>query len=221
MPPRKTVADDATSPAADGPRPRGRPRAEINLDAVADAVAGLFVEGGATAVSIVNAAQKLDVSRATLYRTVASKEDLVGILFERSTRQQSELLSAMADAELPVRDKLIRLIELQVEAAVHMRGYMPVFFGGAGLPADVFERWHSWSREYEETWTRCVEQAMKEGVLVGSDAVAATRLILGMCMWVSRWYRPDEGIPTADIARSAVRLLLPEEGSENPDPNGH
>jgi hypothetical protein len=29
-------------------------------------------------------------------------------------------------------------------------------------------------------------------------------------MWVSRWYRPDEGIDTADITQSALRLLLPE-----------
>jgi AcrR family transcriptional regulator len=217
MPPRKAVAAESTPPAVNGTRPRGRPRAEIDMDAVADAVAGLFVEGGTTAVSIVNAAQKLDVSRATLYRTVASKEELVGVLFERTTRQQSELLSAVADAELPVRDKLIRLIELQVEAAVHMRGYMPVFFGGAGLPADVYDRWHTWSRHYEETWARCVEEAMGQGVLVGSDAVTATRLILGMCMWVSRWYRPDDGIDTADIARAAVRLLLPEEGDEESD----
>jgi AcrR family transcriptional regulator len=214
MPPRKAVADES---APDGTRPRGRPRTEIDMDAVADAVAGLFVEGGATAVSIVNAAQRLDISRATLYRTVASKEDLVGVLFERTTRQQSELLAAVACAELPVRDKLIRLIELQVEAAVHMRGYMPVFFGAAGLPEDVYDRWHSWSRHYEETWTRCVEEAMGAGVLVGSDAVTATRLILGMCMWVSRWYRPDDGIDTADIARAAVRLLLPQENDEESD----
>jgi AcrR family transcriptional regulator len=220
MRPRKTVADESTH-ASDGARPRGRPRAEIDMDAVADAVAGLFVECGATAVSIVNAAQKLDVSRATLYRTVPNKEDLVGVLFERTTRQQSELLAAVAKAELPVRDKLVRLIELQVEAAVRMRGYMPVFFGGAGLPTDVFERWHSWSREYEETWTGCVKQAIAAGVLVAADAVTATRLILGMCMWVSRWYRPDEGIDTADIARAAVRLLLPlplpRQRGEEPD----
>jgi AcrR family transcriptional regulator len=209
MPPRNTIADDSTPAGPDRPRPRGRPRSEIDMNAVADAVAGLFLEGGTTAVSIVNAAQRLDVSRATLYRTVSTKEDLVGILFERTTRLQSELLSAVADAELPVRDKLIRLIEVQVEAAVHMRGYMPVFFGGTGLPADVFDRWHSWSHEYEATWTRCVEQAIQDGVLVSSDAVMATRLILGMCMWVSRWYRPDQGISTSDIARSVVRLLLP------------
>lgn len=128
------------------PRPRGRPRSQIDLDAVADAVAGLFVEGGMEAVSIAGAARKLDVSRATLYRTVPSKEVLVGIPFERSTRQLTEVLSAVVEADIPVYDKLIGLIELRVGAAVYMRGYMPVFFGGAGLPADVFERWHSWSR---------------------------------------------------------------------------
>jgi len=183
---------------------------EIDLDAVAEAVAGLVREGGVNAVSIVNAAQKLDVSRATLYRTVANKQDLVGILFERSTRLLSERLADVAEAELPIREKLTRLIELQVEAAVSVRGYMPVFFGGAGLPPDVYRRWHVWSREYEARWARCVEQAIDAGELEGDDPVATTRLILGMCMWVSRWYRPDEGIDTADITQSALRLLLPE-----------
>ena len=48
--------------------------------AVADAVAELCAEGGYEAVSIVDTAEKLSVSRATLYRTVPTKEDLLGIL---------------------------------------------------------------------------------------------------------------------------------------------
>jgi AcrR family transcriptional regulator len=195
---------------ADAARPRGRPRSEIDLDVVADVVAGLFVEGGMDAVSIGGAAQRLDVSRATLYRTVPNKKDLVGILFERSAAQLTELASAVVEADITTRDKLIRLIELQVEAAVRMRGYMPVFFGGGGLPADVFDRWHSWSRDYEAIWTRCVEQAMDEGALERTHGVAATRLILGMCLWVSRWYRPNEATDTAGIARAATRLLFPD-----------
>jgi AcrR family transcriptional regulator len=199
------------SDEAHAARPRGRPRSEIDLDAVADAVAGLVVEGGMDAVSIVGAAQKLDVSRATLYRTVPNKQDLLGILFERGTRDQTERLSAVVDADIPIRDKMIRLVELQVDAAVRMRGYMPVFFGGGGLPADVVDRWRTWSREYEAMWKRCVEQAMDEGVLERTHSVAATRLILGMCLWVSRWYRPNEGIDPAEIAQSAIRLLFPDE----------
>ncbi len=211
MPPQGVTAEDPESAQAEGAarRPRGRPRAVIDMDAVADVVAGLFIEGGAGAVSIVNAAEKLDVSRATLYRVVPSKEDLVGILFERTTQQQGELLGSIVDADLPIRDKLARLIEVQVEAAVRMRAYMPVFFGGAGLPPEVFARWQAWSREYERMWTRCVQQAMDEGVLVSSDPSTATRLILGMFLWISRWYRPDEGIDTAAITEAAMRLLLP------------
>src|SRR6201997_2533065 len=190
-------------------RVRGRARTEIDPDAVADAVAGLFEEGGMDAVSIVSAAQKLDVSRATLYRAVPTKEDLLGILFERSTRELTELVSEATEADLPVAERLCRMVELQVDAAVRMRHYLSIFFGGADLPEDVVERWHPWSREYERMWTKCVEEAMDAGVLARSNVVPATRLILGMCIWVSRWYRPSDGIDTAYIAKSAIALLFP------------
>lgn len=190
-------------------RPRGRPRTEIDLDSVADAVAGLFLEGGMEAVSIVSAAEKLDVSRATLYRTVPTKEHLLGVLFERSTKELTEMATEVVESGLPIRDTLARLIELQVEAAVRMRRYLPVFFGGGGLPPEVFKRWHLWSRRYEVMWNHCVEQAMEEGVLAEAHPVATTRLILGQCLWVSRWYRPNEGIATEDIAQAAIALVLP------------
>jgi AcrR family transcriptional regulator len=191
------------------PRPRGRPRTEIDPDAVADAVAKLFVEGGLEAVSIVSAARELDVSRATLYRAVPTKEHLLAILFERSTRELTELAAETMAADIPVAERLCHLIELQVDAAVRMRHYLSVFFGGGDLPADVLDRWHPWSREYEGLWTQCVEEAMAAGVLDRTNVIAATRLILGMCIWVSRWYRPSEGIETADIAASAIALLFP------------
>lgn len=69
-----------------GGRTRGRPRFEIDRDAVADAVAGLFRERGYETVSIVGTAQRLAVSRATPYRTVPTKEDLLGILLDRDRR---------------------------------------------------------------------------------------------------------------------------------------
>jgi len=209
---RKSAPDGQASGdglGGDRPRPRGRPRTEIDPDAVADAVAKLFVEGGMEAVSIVSAARELEVSRATLYRSVPTKEHLLGILFERSTRELTESALAAMEANLPVAERLRRMVELQVDGAVRMRHYLSVFFGGADLPADVVDRWHPWSREYEGLWTRCVEEAMDAAVLERTNVIAATRLILGMCIWVSRWYRPNEGIATADIAASAIALLFP------------
>jgi AcrR family transcriptional regulator len=190
-------------------RPRGRPRTEIDRDAVADAVARLFAEGGLSAVSIGNAAEMLDVSRATLYRTVPARHDLVGILFERKTAELTGRVIAALNSAGSGRDKLVALTGIQVEAAVEMRAYLPVFNDGGGMPDDVLRRWRVWSREYESIWADCVKLAMAEGVLQQDDPVIVTRFILGMCVWISRWYRTSEGFSTDQLAAAAVALIIP------------
>jgi hypothetical protein len=39
------------------------------------------------------------------------------------------------------------------------------------------------------------------------DPVVAARLILGMLIWVSRWYRPSEKVTPDEIADAAIHLL--------------
>jgi AcrR family transcriptional regulator len=185
----------------------GRPRLDIDLEAVADAVAELFAEGGIDKVSIESTAERISVSRGTLYRTVPTKEHLLGILFERSMKQ---LLSAAEEAYAETsdpRERLLKLIEIHVSAAIDMRSYMAVFFGGGNLPHDVYERWHESSRAYESVWQRAVTEAMKKKVLKKANPVLTTRLLLGMCIWISRWYRPEEGHSRKDIALAAGALL--------------
>lgn len=202
------------------PRPRGRPRLTIDRDAVADAVAELFAEGGYEAVSIVDTAEKLSVSRATLYRTVPTKEDLLGILFERSTRELTDRVKAAIRQSDDPREQLTQLIHLQADGAVQMRSYMPVFFGGGDLPPDVVARWHSWSRQYEKLWMKVVAANMRAGYLDDGDPLITTRLILGMMIWVSRWYRPSEKITPAEIADAAIHVLrsgqTPKGAESNP-----
>ena len=48
---------------------------------------------------------------------------------------------------------------------------------------------------------------MDAGFLDKTDPVVATRLILGMIIWVSRWYRPSEKVTAEQIADSAIALL--------------
>lgn len=193
-------------PPLNGKRPRGRPRRDIDLDAVADAVAELFAEGGQDAVSIPDAAERLAVSRATLYRTVATKQELLAILFERSTRELNDNAHAALEKFAKPADQLRELIRLQVGAAIRMRRYMPVFFGGGDLPADVLSHWHRWNREYEALWVVVVTEAMRAGVLDEADPVVTARLLLGMSLWVSRWYRPDGPYDAGTIMEAAIAL---------------
>lgn len=185
----------------------GRPRKEIDLTAVAESAGRLFTEGGFDAVSIEAVAEQLSVSRATLYRTVPTKDHLLAILFERSTGMLGEGARDLLAEHRPPRDELRALIRLHVTAAIETRRYMAVFFGGAGLPSDIYERWRHFSRDYERLWRGVVQRAMDAGVLAPRDPVLTTRLALGMVIWVSRWYRPGEGYDADQIAEEALALI--------------
>jgi len=201
------------APQPDGPRPRGRPRRHIDMEAVAEAVGELFAEGGYEAVSITNTAEKLGVSRATLYRTVPTREHLLGVLVEQGLSELAAATEELIQVEGSAREQLHNLVRLQVTAAVRIRSYMSVlFFGGVGLPPEVFKGWRAWSRRYETAWIRAVERAMAAGVLRKGDPRITARLLLGMVIWVARWYRPTEGITPDDIAKHAINLLYSSAG---------
>ncbi|MUL65834.1 hypothetical protein BOO86_15270 [Mycobacterium sp. CBMA 234] len=170
-------------------------------------MAELLAIGGYEAVGVPEVAERLNISRATLYRTVPTKSDLLGILFEIRTRQLSKESKAAVAAATDSAGQLAALIRLQAEAAVTMRRYMPVFFGGGDLPADVFERWHSWSKQYENLWVKVVTANIQDGNIEKGDPRVTARLILGMMIWVSRWYRPVEKSTPEEIAETAINLL--------------
>jgi AcrR family transcriptional regulator len=202
------VESDADAPARRG---RGRPRRSIDREQVADVVEELFEEGGYDAVSIEETAKRLTVSRATLYRTVPSKEHLLAILFERMTTElYDQALAIVEDPELSPRDRVDRLIRAQIDAAFRQRNYLLVFFGGGSLPAEDFEHWKEWRRKYEGLWLRVVEEAIKTGDLPDDDPRLITRLITGMTTWVARWARPNGPHDSAHIADVALRLVLTE-----------
>lgn len=190
-----------------GKRPVGRPRRVIDLDQVADVAARLYAEQGYDAVSIESVAEQLGVSRATLYRTVRSMDELHTILFERSAHNVEVDARALLDQHEDSREALIALIRFQVDASIRMREYIGVYFGW-GLPPDAFDRWRHWASKYERLWATAVERAAQDGHLRVEDPSVANRLILGMVNWVSRWYRADGSYSAESIANEVIGLLL-------------
>lgn len=190
------------------PRRPGRPRSVISLEDVANAAARLFSEGGYDAVSIEAVAEHLSVSRATLYRTVPTKEHLLGVVLEWYTSDLGERVREMIETDHDPRSTLEGLLRIQVDAAIRTREFLMVVAGGIGVQSDAYHRWQKWSHEYEAMWYGVVERAIDAGVLAKADPVVTTRLLLGMAIWVSRWYRDSEGRTSDEIADTAVRLII-------------
>ncbi|MGO4385888.1 TetR/AcrR family transcriptional regulator, partial [Specibacter sp. RAF43] len=144
---------------------------EIDFNAVAEAAAAVFAENGYEGVSIDAVAEKLDISRATLYRTVPTKSHLMGILFERATEELNLSATALVAQDRDPESTLLALIRLQIGTAVQLRQYMNVFFGGAGLSPEMYARWRAWTRDYERVWIGVVGRAMDAGVIPVDDPV--------------------------------------------------
>ena len=196
---------DVTVPA---PRKRGRPPRTIEPDAVVDAVERLFAAGGLDAVTIERTAAELGVSRATLYRSVPSKADLLGLHFVRMTQELDRAARQATSARgATPRERLIGLIRVQIEAAVKMRDYFFVYFDGSQLPEAVYRDWRRWADDYEKVWIKTVGNAIKAGDLSPGDTLLTTRLILGMTIWVANWFRTREGVTEADVEGRTVELL--------------
>lgn len=193
-----------------GPATRrpGRPRSIISMEEVARVSAQLFSEGGYDAVSIEAVAERLSVSRATLYRTVPTKEDLLGIVLERYTADLGERAQQLVEQDHDPRSALVGLLRIQVDAAIRTKEFLTVVAGGTGVHSDAYKRWQKWSHEYESIWYDVVTRAIDAGVLAKADPIVTTRLILGMAIWVSRWHRVGEGRSADEIADAAVTLIL-------------
>lgn len=194
-----------TNGTSSGSRPKGRPRKEIDLAAVAEGAARLFSEGGYEAVSIEAVAEKMSMSRATLYRTVRTKERLLGILFEHSTQGLDRAANALVDENREPKDELFAWLGLHIAAAIDTRGYMAVFLARPASPPGILAPWQTFTRSYEKLWIGVITRAMDAGVLLPGDPVLTTRLLLGMVIWVSRWYRPGEKYTADQIAEAAMR----------------
>lgn len=199
-----TLAIDASA----APRKRGRPPRTIDNDAVIRAIERVFAEGGVDAVTIERIAQEISVSRATLYRTVPSKEHLLGILFERMTQDLDHSARRVtADLEQTSRQRLEALVRVQIHAAVQMRDYLFVYFDGTWLPEGIYDNWRQWTHDYERVWLNTVGAAIDDGALPAGEPAIMTRLILGMTIWVANWFRPEEGFSAEQVADHAIALL--------------
>lgn len=133
----------------------------------------------------------MGVWRATLYRSVPTKEHLLALLFERMTAELGAAAELVAsDPDRNAHARLHGLVAVHIDAAVRMRHYLFVFFEGGRLPSGTNEHWRRWQKDYERLWLDTVAAAAAAGLIRTDDPAVATRLLLGVCIWVSHWYRP-------------------------------
>jgi AcrR family transcriptional regulator len=189
----------------------------LREESILQAAAACFGEQGYRATTLETVAERLGISRVTLYRYCPSKEELLIRVFERSIAIFQRGLQQICAQEVPPEEKLRQIIRHQIRLMADHRNFLSVFFSEEGnLPPEMARRARTERRVYDEL----IESVIREGVATGRLAPLPAKLVsfalLGMCNWLYQWYQPEGSWSVDEVARIFINLV--EHGYLSHDP---
>jgi AcrR family transcriptional regulator len=171
------------------PLDRDQQRA-VKREAVLRAGAALFNQFGYHATSLAMVAERLQVTKPTLYYYIHNKEE---ILFE-CVRLGLELLrAAIADAAASGGTALDKLHAAMHEYALIVTrdfGMCLIRVGEEPLAPEGRRKLRSLKAELDHEFRALIEQGIAEGSLAPCDAKLAAFAIAGAVNWICMWYQP-------------------------------
>src|SRR5262245_40822974 len=186
-------------------------------EAILQAAAACFGEQGYRATTLETVAERLGISRVTLYRYCPSKEELLIRVFERSIAIFQQGLRQICAQNIPPEEKVHQIIRHQVRLMADHRDFLSVFFSEEShLPVEMAQRARAERRAYDEL----IESVIREGVDSGRFAPLPAKIVsfalLGMCNWLYQWYQPQGPLSVDEVARIFIALV--ENGYLRGDP---
>jgi AcrR family transcriptional regulator len=169
--------------------------------------AEIMCQKGYEATSMNDIAEAAGLTKAGIYHYIRGKEDL---LFEIMNYAMDSVDQGIIAHASPVEDAEARLREI-IER--HCRSVLE----GVGALTIVLEEVTALTpahrraitarkRAYFEFIRGTLEQLAREGKLREVNPTVAAFSLLGMILWISRWYRRDGSITTADALRDYVEI---------------
>ena len=204
--PRRRTAKAIASPwLASGARGDQR---EKKRQAVLQTAARLFNERGFHATSLDDIAERLHVTKPTLYYYVKSKDD---ILLECVRTALAMMQAGIAEVRLGggrALDQLQACMRIYAGIVMEDFGQCVIRIGEDPLPPPLKKELRRLKAGIDHEFRRLIDEGIAEGSLVPCDPKLAAFMLAGALSWIGRWYRPGGEMTPDQIADQGIALLL-------------
>lgn len=168
----------------------------------------IFSERGYQATTLDDIAAAANISRRTFYSYFGSKDDLLRHIYREVVTTSVATAGRIAREKLPAREKLRRLIRYQISNLATQMPLMRVFFSEVfSLSGELSRSVARANRAYGKIFERVIEDGVRSGELVALEPKRFSYLLLGMCNWIHRWYRPGEKWTPDALAEEIIAVL--------------
>ena len=182
---------------------RGRPG--YDQGAVLTAAVRLFNERGYEATSMGDLAERLGISKSSIYHHVTGKEDLLRMAVDHALDGLFEAADELKTVDAPAITRLEMLVRRSVLVLADRLDFVTLLLrirGNTAVEQQALLR----RRVFDAQVTALVKQAQAEGDLRADvDPAVAARLLFGMVNSLTEWYRPSRR--NADAMAATVTTL--------------
>lgn len=178
------------------------------------AAARIICEKGYDATSMNDIAEAVGITKSGLYHHVSGKRNLLFSIMNFGLDSLEEQVIApaggIADPELRLRTIIINHVHL-ITSRSTPQGNNPVSIvvdEVAGLTPGQRRKTDQRKRAYVGLIKETLKQLESEGKLRDIDVGAAAFSLLGMILWVARWYNRDGRLTPEQVSEEVTKIAL-------------
>ena len=183
-------------------------------DQIYSVAAQMICERGFDATSMSDIAEAVGITKAGVYHFIPSKKELLFAImsYGMDTLEASVIKPAreIADAEQRLR-AIITSHSMLIARSSNDEGHSPVTIlveEELGLSPAHRRKLRQRKRVYVDLIRSTLEEMKAEGKLKEIDVTAAAFSLLGMILWVARWFRPDGELSREQVAYQICKIAF-------------
>jgi len=187
----------------------GRPASiEAPRETILANAATLFAANGLERTSLQDVARAVGLSKAAIYHYFPTKTDIYdAIVSDLLDTLYHRVLARIGEAESPSEQLRLLMLEHADYFEEHYSQFVTLLHGVAGLGRRPGEAEVRVRDRYEALVRQLVEAGQATGDFAGRDPVLATRAILSLLNWLSRWYKPDGPLRARAVAAEYFEIV--------------
>jgi len=186
---------------------------ESKSEKILDAASYLFSSKGYAQTSIKEISEYVGIHKSTIFHYFKNKEEILSDILKNSAYSATNNLkqSLLSNRNKNPVERLRLAIYAHVKSIdSHLNDVKVYLRGSQCLSAENKRIYIEYRKRYETDIEEIVKEAQKTGIFNGLNSKIVSFGILGMCNWLSVWYRKDGPFDPRLIADTFVKMLLCE-----------
>ncbi|RVU14303.1 TetR/AcrR family transcriptional regulator [Methylobacterium oryzihabitans] len=177
-------------------------------DAVLRVAAQSFCERGVRATSLDDVAERLNITKPTIYHYFRNKDEILVACVARGLAMIDDAIAEADREALSALDRLRAALRRYAEVMTMDFGMCVTRISEPDLSEEGRTRFRDGKRKIDGRVRDLLRACIREGSIRPCDVVLATFTITGALNWIARWYDPAGPLTGEEIGERMVAMLL-------------